>query len=204
MERAGGDWAGPGTRDDAILSRMNVPQRRMTVTEFLDWAKAQPSGRYELVDGQVVAMSPERARHNLAKARLWRALTDAVERADLPCTVFTDGMTVVIDQHRSCEPDAAIQCGDTMSLDSVVLDEPLVVVDVVSPSSGLDDTGVLVDYFSVPSIQHYLVVDPEKRTIVHHSRLASDIRTRILDEAGDLSLDPPGLTMPAIDLLREL
>ena len=35
---------------------------RMTADEFIPWAMAQPEGcRYELVAGQVVAMSPERA-----------------------------------------------------------------------------------------------------------------------------------------------
>ena len=39
----------------------------MTVQEFLAWAAAQPRGRYELVRGEVVAMAPERALHNLVK-----------------------------------------------------------------------------------------------------------------------------------------
>ncbi|TMJ66323.1 MAG: Uma2 family endonuclease, partial [Alphaproteobacteria bacterium] len=85
-------------------------KRRMTVQEFLAWAAAQPRGRYELVRGEVVAMAPERARHNLVKAAVFRALSDAVARAALPCTVFTDGMTVVIDNEHSREPDAAVQC----------------------------------------------------------------------------------------------
>ena len=83
----------------------------MTVQEFLVWAAAQPRGRYELVRGEIVAMAPERARHNLVKAAVFRALSDAVARAGLPCTVFTDGMTVVIDNEHSREPDAAVQCG---------------------------------------------------------------------------------------------
>ena len=69
----------------------------MTVPEFLAWAANQPRGRYELVRGEVVAMAPERARHNLVKAAVFRALRDAVARAGVPCTVFTDGMTVVTD-----------------------------------------------------------------------------------------------------------
>jgi Uma2 family endonuclease len=36
---------------------------RMTVDEFIDWAAAQPGGRYELLDGKVYAMSPERVGH---------------------------------------------------------------------------------------------------------------------------------------------
>jgi hypothetical protein len=53
------------------------------------------------VRGEIVAMAPERARHNLAKLAVARALSDAVARAGLPCTVFTDGMTVVIDNDTS-------------------------------------------------------------------------------------------------------
>jgi Uma2 family endonuclease len=81
----------------------------MNVQEFLVWAAAQPHGRYELVRGEIVAMAPERARHNLVKAAVFRALSDAVTRVGLPCTVFTDGMTVVIDNEHSREPDAAVQ-----------------------------------------------------------------------------------------------
>ena len=90
----------------------------MTVPEFLAWAAKQPRGRYELVRGEVVAMAPERARHNLVKAAVFRALRDAVARAGVPCTVFTDGMTVVTDNDNSREPDAAVQCGIATDLDS--------------------------------------------------------------------------------------
>src|SRR5262245_7868659 len=117
------------------------PKPRMTAAEFLDWAAAQPHGRYELVAGAVVAMAQERARHNLVKAAVFRALDDVVKRAGLPCTVFTDGMAVVIDSEHAREPNAAVQCNVATNLDSMVLEAPIVVVEVTSPSSERDDTG---------------------------------------------------------------
>ena len=178
---------------------------RMTVTEFLAWASAQPRGRYELVRGQVVAMAPERARHNLVKAAVFRALEDAVKRAGLPCTVFTDGMTVVIDNEHSREPDAAIQCGVATDLDSTILEAPLIVVEITSPSSERDDTGdKLVEYFSVPSIQHYLIVHPAKKVVVHHARGEDGgIATRILS-TGQFDLAPPGMSVPVGELLPDV
>ena len=113
--------------------------RLMTSDEFIDWAMRQPSGRYELVAGRVVAMAPERARHNLTKIAALFALREGVKRAGLACTVYTDGMAVVIDRHHSREPDAAIQCGKQPDPDSAVLDAPLIVVEVVSPSSERDE-----------------------------------------------------------------
>jgi Uma2 family endonuclease len=185
---------------------MNVQsKRRMTVQEFLVWAAAQPRGRYELVRGEIVAMAPERALHNLVKAAAFRALGNAVSRAGLPCTVFTDGMTVVIDNEHSREPDAAVQCNVSTDLDSMILEAPLIVVEVTSPSSERDDTGdKLVEYFSVPSIRHYLIVNPTKRVVVHHARDEDgQIATRIMSN-GQLDLAPPGMTVPVQDLLPEV
>jgi Uma2 family endonuclease len=179
--------------------------RRMTVPEFLDWASTQPRGRYELVRGEVVAMAPERARHNLVKLEVALALKNAVKRAGLPCTVFTDGMTVVIDNDHSREPDAAVQCGASADLDSMILGAPLIVVEVTSPSSERDDTGEkLVEYFSVPSIQHYLIVNPVKKVVVHHARgQGGKILTEIAS-SGEINLTPPGMTVPVAELLPQV
>ena len=181
-----------------------LTDRLLSSDEFIDWALRQQSGRYELVAGRVVAMAPERARHNLAKAQVWLALSRAVKDAGLPCTVFTDGMTVVIDKYHAREPGAAIQCSHEISPDALTLHAPVVVVEVVSPSSERDDTGdKLVEYFSVASIRHYLIVNPEKRVVVHHRGDNEDIRTRIVGEHGELQIDPPGFVVAVRDLLAE-
>jgi Uma2 family endonuclease len=179
-----------------------VPKRRMSVLEFFAWAEKQPEGkRYELVDGEIVAMAPERARHNLVKFAVARALDDAVRAAKLPCTVFTDGMSVVINDHATREPDASVQCGVDIDLNSMILEAALIVVEVVSPTSERSDKSIkLVEYFSVASIQHYLIVFPEERAIVHHRRKDDGIETRIVHD-GDLALDPPGMLVPVTALL---
>jgi Uma2 family endonuclease len=38
------------------------PDRPMSRADYRSWAEAQPRGRYERVDGMVVAMAPERKR----------------------------------------------------------------------------------------------------------------------------------------------
>jgi Uma2 family endonuclease len=149
-------------------------------------------------------MAPERARHNLTKLAVAMALRDAVKRAALPCTVFTDGMTVVIDKYHAREPDAAIQRGDKVHPDAPKLDAPILVVEVISPSSERDDTGAkLVEYFSVASIRRYLIVNPEKRVVVHHQRAGEEIRTRIVGADGEVGVDPPGFSVAASALLGD-
>ena len=73
----------------------------------------------------------------------------------------------------------------------------MIVVEVVSPTSARRDLGVKVaGYFSLPSLVHYLIVDPEDRLVIHHSRGERErIDTRIVRK-GAVSIDPPGLVVP--------
>ena len=169
---------------------------RMTFDEFVVWAEAQPEGRYELIDGEVVVSPSEGGRHNLVKIAAFDALREAARLAKFPGTVFTDGMTVRIDGRRGREPDAAVTLTPVADLDALSLVDPLIVVEVVSPNSVRDDTGAkLIDYFMVPSIRHYLIVRSLDKAVIHHERAdGGDIRTSIW-RGGEIRLDPPGLVL---------
>ncbi len=79
----------------------------MTVDEFLVWAEDQP-GRYELVDGAVFAMAPERARHAEVEASAYLALRSALNRSRSPCRALPGGMSVRFDRATVFEPDALV------------------------------------------------------------------------------------------------
>ena len=177
------------------------PNNRLTVAEYLAWAEGAPAGRYELVNGEVIEKAPERARHNLLKLDAVLALRNAIARSGIEAIAYTDGMTVVIDERTTREPDALVQV-KPIDLDSLIADEPLIVVEVTSPSSERDDISTkLTEYFSVPSIQHYIVVDATKSLVIHHCRQDADqILTRIIRE-GDIVLDPPGMTVPFAEMM---
>jgi Uma2 family endonuclease len=175
---------------------------KMNVDQFLAWYENQPSGRYELVNGEVVPMSPERSQHNLIKFYVARALTDAINASGADCTAYTDGMGVRINKDNLYEPDASIQIGKSLDRNATELTKPVVVVEVLSPSSmKIDTTSKLAAYLSLPSIAHYLVVDGDHETVVHHQRVSSNkCETRILTE-GSLELDPPGISVSVAALL---
>ena len=184
---------------------MNVALRRAwTVSEYLAWGATQAEGqRAELINGQVVGMSPERADHNRTKARVYATLAAAIRSAGLPCEVFTDGMTVPVDLHTAYEPDAVVHCGPPIPPDQVTVPAPVIVVEVLSPSTAHTDTSAkLVGYFKVPSVRHYLIVDPEARTVVHHSRAPTGAIGAQTLATGDLWLDPPALRFAVADLFR--
>ncbi|RVU20557.1 Uma2 family endonuclease [Methylobacterium oryzihabitans] len=173
----------------------------MTVDEFLAWSQTVP-GRHELVAGEVVAMAPERARHAEAKAAVYTSLRQALRDAGLSCRVLPDGMTVRIDGHTAYEPDAIVYCGPRIDPETVEVPEPLIVVEVLSPGTKRIDTGEkLVGYFRVPSIVHYLVVDPVRALVIHYRRAGERIETAIVAQ-GSLHLDPPGLRISLADLFE--
>jgi Uma2 family endonuclease len=172
-------------------------RKGMTSDEFIVWAMAQPEGeRYELVAGEVVAMSPERLSHVQVKSLVWLALRTALAEAGLPCEAYADGVTVEVDEQTIYEPDALVRCGESLPGDTIKLRDPMIVVEVISPSSRARDTGAkLEDYFRLASVQHYLIVRAEVRSVIHHRRDRDGaIATRIV-RAGTLKLDPPGIAV---------
>ncbi|MGO9422942.1 Uma2 family endonuclease [Roseiarcus sp.] len=173
-------------------------QKLMSVDEFLGWA-GERDGRWELLDGHPIMMAPERVAHLEAKSEASVALRRSIERAGVPCRVLPDGATVRVASRTALEPDALVYCGPRLPPDAIEIPNPMIVVEVLSDGTAARDHGVkLVGYFSLSSVAHYLIVDPERRTVIHHRRGQGDlIETRILT-SGPLRLDPPGLQL-AVD-----
>ncbi|MGJ0505824.1 MAG: Uma2 family endonuclease [Methylocystis sp.] len=171
------------------------PKDRMTVEEYLVWCEAQ-RGRYELVDGVVYAQAAERAAHAKLKLAVAIALTKAVRAGGLPCHVLPDGMAVRVDARTVFEPDALVYCGPELPPDALLVDHPVVVVEVISPSTGrYDNTHKFIGYFALPSIRHYLAVDPDERVVVHHERREDGVIVSLILKDGSVTFDPPGLTL---------
>lgn len=182
----------------AIMSA--VPNLRLNVDDYLAWADEQP-GRYELVNGIVYAMSPETVGHIERKAAVHAALLAGIRVSGLPCYALADGATVRIGDDSAYEPDALVYCGQRLSTSSVEVPNPMIVVEVLSPSTRhVDLSFKLPGYFRLPSVVHYLIVDPTERLVVHHARgTDKTIVTRIVTE-GMISLDPPGFELAMVDI----
>ena len=176
-------------KDDGVLPS------GLTVAEFLAWVDDRP-GRFELHDGQVVAMSPERIVHAQVKYAVTRALSDAVAQASKNCHALPDGVGVKVSERKWYQPDALVYCGPPALPDDIFIAAPVIVVEVTSPSTAqIDELDKLIGYFSLPSVQHYLLINPHGLPLVHHQRQADgNILTKIV-AGGSIRLDPPGLEL---------
>lgn len=191
-----------------------IPDRPMTFDEYLAWAETVPkeAGRFELWDGRVIAkrgaagsMNAERAKHWKMKAALFVALRDAVQRSGLQGHAVPEGATVRFPAlGRGAEPDALVYLGPEVDGESLVVPEPVIVCEVLSPSTAKHDMSTKLEgYFTLPSVQHYILADPDKPLLIVHSRAdAGTLTTRLIaDPATRLLLDPPGLDVDLSEIL---
>ncbi len=174
----------------------------MSVAEFVVWAEAQDKGRFELIDGQPVCKAPQPAEHVEAKLNAANALTSAVQRAGVRCEAFVEGLAVVVDGSTSYLPDALVNCGETIARGAMIAPNPVIVVEVLSPSTrGIDTTVKLAGYFRVASLAHYLIVDLGQRHAVHYRRQADGTVTVTVIAEGDIAMEPPGISVAVSSLL---
>jgi len=111
-----------------------------------------------------------------------------------------DGITVEVDADTDYEPDAIVNCGPPAPGDAVAATNPVVVVEVLSPSTeAIDLVDKLADYFRLASIQHYLIVRARRREVILHSRSGAGIVSRVIN-LGSIVLDPPGISIDLADL----
>jgi Uma2 family endonuclease len=174
----------------------------MTVDEFLAWAVRQETGRYELFDGRVVMQQPQSWIHADLCWRIRGLLTAAIERARVPFYAAPMGMTVRISEKRAFEPDALVAPLPQPRPADLEISNPIVVVEVLSPSTARGDrTDKLDGYFRVPSVLHYLVIDPARQEIVWHRRgVAGGHQPPVPVRNGALTLDPPGITLELAEI----
>lgn len=178
-------------------------QTLISVDEFLASADER-DGRWELEFGLLIAMAPERLAHAETKAAAWSALGAAIASAKAACRAVIDGPAVRITAKTAYQPDGLVYCGPRLPRNTREVPNPIVVLEVLSESTAArDTTRKLIGYFSLPSVVHYLILDPEIRAVVHYKRGEGGvIETRVV-ESGALRLDPPGLEVAVADLFPE-
>src|SRR5438046_1241566 len=99
---------------------------------------------------------------------------------------------------------ARIYCGAKLPDTVLEVPNPIVVVENLSPTTRRTDVTLkLAGYFRVPSVAHYLIVNPTPRLVIHHVRGSGDpILTRVVSD-GVITLDPLGLALAVIDIFGD-
>jgi len=143
--------------------------QRMTLDEFLAWDDGTDT-RYELWGGIVTAMAPPMPLHGRLVSRLITALSNAL-RGRAPCDVYSEAGVVRPDRNDTFYvADIAVSC-ETLSADDRLLRGPILIVEVLSPSTSSSDRQLkLADYRNIPSVQEILLIDSQSMFAEVHRR----------------------------------
>ena len=188
---------------------ISLPKHKMTADEFLAWAERLPkeAGKFELWDGEVVVrhgpgFEEERSEQWDTKGAMYRALHDAIKRAGLPCFAAVDGPMVRLSPSRLAQPDVLVYCGPRVPRGVREVPNPMILVEVLSPGTAKRDRGVKLEgYFTLPSLSHYLIIDPDRALLTHHQRGAGSAIEAGIVTGPRLQLEPPGLDIDLTEVL---
>lgn len=136
-----------------------------TVEEFLALPGCE---RCELVDGAITAMAPATPIHGRLQARLALLIGNHLAKGKGPCWVATEPGVQPRAQARFNVriPDLGVSCTPERS-DDKFLRDPVLLVEILSPSNGKDTSSNVIAYTSIPSVMEVLIVDSTSRAIEH-------------------------------------
>jgi Uma2 family endonuclease len=141
-----------------------APQkRRITADEFLAWDERQAI-KHEFVRGEVFAMAGGEDRHYSLALNLAIALRQHLGGSG--CRVYGGDVKLRVEA-ADCffYPDLMVTCSAADAADRLVKREPVLVVEVLSPSTAAFDRGEkFAAYRQLPSLAEFLLVDVDARS----------------------------------------
>ena len=118
----------------------------------------------EMIDGQIVAMSPRpNINHNFIAGRLY-SIFDHFLRGK-PCTPFSDGVDLFLSEKDHFIPDMMVVCDRDRIKNDGVYGAPSLVVEVLSPSTAKRDIGYKKNAYEAAGVGEYWIVNTDSKSI---------------------------------------
>jgi Uma2 family endonuclease len=150
-------------------------RHRYAYEEYL--ACERDSGmKHEYDGGEIVAMAGGSRRHNALASRVSAALENARKPG---CIAFQSEQRIrVLATGRATYPDASLVCGpiegDPADLTGATITNPMLIVEVLSPSTEENDRGNKWQHYQLlASLEEYVLVSQAHARVERYRRLAS-------------------------------
>ena len=177
-----------------VALREPTESEAMTVAEFLAWSPGD-GRRWQLIHGEPVAMAPASRTHGAVQSELARLFGNHLVERGSPCQVVTTpGVVPRVGTNENVRvPDLGVTCAPP-TLDHLMPD-PVLLVEVLSPSDVAETRGNVWAYTTVPSVREIL--------LVHSTRVGAELLRRGADgewPEGPVTLGPDdALTLDSIE-----
>jgi len=170
-----------------------------SVDDFLDWETRQPE-RYEFVAGVLTMMAGGTENHDLIGSNAIGLLFERLRGG--PCRVHGSNLKVRSPAGAIMYPDAFVRCGPGVG-DRSVVDDPVVVIEVLSPTTQQADlTRKRWAFQDIPTLRAILFVAADESRVELSVRGADGawLSTFITGLAADVPLESLNLALPMAEL----
>jgi Uma2 family endonuclease len=135
--------------------------------------EAQSPIKHEYVNGEMFAMTGATLRHNVIAGNVFVALRSHLR--DTPCRAFINDVRVRVEKtHSYYYPDLLVACArgaQTIDLDVVTVEDPVLVIEVLSPSTeATDRREKLLAYRTLASLSEYVLISQDEARVEIHRR----------------------------------
>ncbi len=176
----------------------------VTFDEYLEFCKNNPDQRYEYNAGKITLLAGGSLDHSRIAKNVITALDNALH--DSPCEVFTSDAIVRLSEQRSVLPDVIVTCDQRDKLNSVYIQYPCLVFEVLSPATEAVDRGrKFNDYRACPTIKEYILVNTSLPLVEYYRREKEPMWSYYTFKASEeLSLSSIGVTLPVNAIYRNV
>ncbi len=154
--------------------------------------------RYELVRGDLLVTPSPSLTHQRVSKRLHRILEDYFESRSIG-EVFCAPTDVILTPRDVFVPDLVVVADPSDTAERGIERPPLLVVEILSPSTRQADRGVKATRYAELGIEHYWIVDPEAKRI-DCLRSESGAFRPVVEAQGNTTLTHPNWSGLEIDL----
>jgi Uma2 family endonuclease len=175
----------------------------MTPDEFLTWEATQQE-RHDFVDGEVFAMAGAERRHIMVSGNAYMALRQHL--SGTRCSTFIADMKVAFDDDTFFYPDVLVTCSEADRKEPLITREPILVIEVLSPSTAAYDLGVkFARYQRIASLREIVFIDLDERRANVYRKGADGLWVlHPFDSGADTRFDSVDLTLPASALFADM
>ena len=176
-----------------------MPRELKRKLDYSDLLAAPDDGkRYELVQGHLFVTSSPSPLHQRISRRLQRQLEDYFHDRSIG-EVFNAPIDLILTHQDVLVPDLVVVTQPQHITKRGIEGPPLVVVEILSPSTQKQDRGTKAQRYAELDVEHYWIVDPAKQRLECH-RLTEGAFRPLIDAAGEMELAHPDWDGLVIDL----
>lgn len=158
----------------AVAQQQQAKPIRMTEAEYLEFEEKSDI-KHEYVAGRVLAMAGADWNHNAITGSIQSNLYIQLRGKD--CIAMSNDLRLKVESKKVSYryPDVMVICGEPHFIENrKTIDNPTVVIEVLSPSTALEDRNAKFDeYIQLNSVQEYILISQDEPKVERFKRHVS-------------------------------